>query len=115
MAQGNGLSQSVLLHRNFNSVIVYLHVMFSETVTLQVSARQVRKGKTTVFANLKTLLSDVKEMSNIGLSTMEEALPVARKYAHSIFSMGKKCTPLYEGRHILTSMTDASVAQPPLH
>ena len=68
---------------------------------------------------LKTHLSDLKEMENFGLSaSLEEATPVARKYALLLYGQKKRedghpCTTLDELRYTLASTTDTAAASLP--
>jgi hypothetical protein len=78
-----------------------------------------RIGKTTAFTRLKSHLSELKEMTKFGLSgSLQEALPVARKYALLLYGQKKRvdghlCTNLDELRYTLASTTDASAANLP--
>ncbi|ROK35793.1 hypothetical protein DPX16_17536 [Anabarilius grahami] len=76
-------------------------------------------GKATALTRLKTHLCELQEMTKFGLSgSLEEALPVARRYALLLYGQKKKvdghpCTNLDELRYTLASTTDLSAANLP--
>ncbi len=78
-----------------------------------------RIGKATALTRLKTHLCELQEMTKFGLSgSLEEALPVARRYALLPYGQKKKvdghpCTNLDELRYTLASTTDLSTANLP--
>ncbi len=78
-----------------------------------------RIGKATALTRLKTHLCELQEMTKFGLSgSLEEALPVARRYALLLYGQKKKvdghpCTNLDELRYTLASTTDLSAANLP--
>ena len=78
-----------------------------------------RIGKATAFNRLKTHLSGLKDMDNFRLSgNLEEAIPVARKYALLLYGQKKRedgspCSTLDELRYTLASTTDLCAANLP--
>ena len=90
---------------------VYLHAMPSQVAIPQAACTEL--GRPLPFTRLKTHMSELKDMGKFGLSeSLEQALPVARKYALLLYSKKKKedghpCTNLYELRYTLVSTKDS--------
>ncbi len=78
-----------------------------------------RIGKATALTRLKTHLCELLEITKFGLSgSLEEVLPVARRYALLLYGQKKKvdghpCTNLDKLRYTLASTTDLSAANLP--
>ena len=76
-------------------------------------------GEKTAFTKLEKHAEDLKDLSILGLSgCLEEALPVARRYALFLYGQrrkenGRPCTNLDERRHVLASTTDTAATNLP--
>ena len=79
---------------------VYLHAMPSQVAIPQAACTEL--GRPLPFTRLKTHMSELKDMGKFGLSeSLEQALPVARKYALLLYGKKKK-----EGGHPCTNLDE---------